>query len=296
MAQLTANAPALVSTEGVGRYTIARTWELTPRLIGAFASGVGDSNSFYLDDARDDGLVGHPGMVFTFQWNSRHAPGVEIDPAVARLGVHASVDVRFRRPLCGGDVITAQGRTVAIEQIAPGVLSTQRVVMTDAAGEEVATMDTAGISRGCRTDGPDRRIAEAVPLPSLPEGDRDVLWEQRIDVAKDAAHVYTECADIWNPIHTERTVALAAGLPDIILHGSATMTIALREVINRSLGGDPRRVQRFAGRFRAMVIPGETISVRCLAEREGPGGREIFFEVLNQSGAAAIREGLVTAT
>ena len=27
--------------------------------------------------------------------------------------------------------------------------------------------------------------------------------------------MYTECARIWNPIHTDRAVALAAGLPDI---------------------------------------------------------------------------------
>lgn len=295
MARQVAEAPPVVSTEGVGRYTIARTWELTPRLIAAFASGVGDPNPFYLDDVREGGLVGHPGMAFTFQWNSRHTPGVEIDPTVARLGVHAWADVRFTRPFRRGDVITSQGRTIAVEQTKPGVLSTQRVTMTDASGAEVAVMDTAGITRGCRTDGPDRRIAEAVALPSLPEDDRGLAWEADIGIAKDAAHVYTECADIWNPIHTERGVALAAGLPDIILHGSATLTIALREVINRAFGGDPRSVRRFAGQFRAMVIPGERIAVRCLRERTSAEGREIFFEVLNQSGAQAIREGLVVA-
>lgn len=287
------NAGHTANTSSVGRYTIARTWELTPRMISAFAAGVDDQNPCYLDDTRLGGLVGHPGMAFTFQWNTRHMPDEAQDPETARMGVHAWVDIRFAREFRQGDVITAQGQTIALQQLAPGILSVQRVTMRDSLGAEVAVMDTAGIIRGGRLGRTDEQIAPLLPVPEPPPALAAPKWVAGVAISQTAAHTYTECADIWNPIHTERSVALAAGLPDAILHGSATFTIAMRELVNRSLGGDPSRIARVAGQFRAMVIPGERIGVRCLEDRRGPDGREIFFDVLNQSGKPAVHRGLM---
>ena len=261
----------------------------------AFASAVHDPNPVYLDDARPGGLVGPPGLVFSLQWQSRHAPDQPIDLRTARYGVHAFSDVRFERPFREGDVITCQGETIAIRQIPPGVLSVQRYTMVDSSGETVAVMDHGGITRGAVTRGPDRGAVDAPPLPE-PSDIGATVWTAPVEIEPDAAHVYSECADIYNPIHTERRVALAAGLPDIILHGSATLCIALREVIDRSLEGDPTRVTRLAGRLRAMVLLGTAIEVRCLEDRRGAAGeREIFFDVLNQEGQPAIANGLVVA-
>ena len=47
--------------------------------------------------------------------------------------------------------------------------------------------------------------------------------EIRVPIGAGAAHVYTECARIWNPIHTDTAVTAKAGLPGIILHGTATL-------------------------------------------------------------------------
>lgn len=283
----------LLMPSDVGRYTVAQSFAVDARSITAFASGVGDFNECYMDDAREGGLIGHPGMVFSFQWNSRFAPDLEYDLQLVRRGVHAWVDVRFERAIREGDVITSQGRSIAARQVAPGVLTSQRYVMRDSAGEVVAVMDSGGITRGARLDGADQELESAPPLPK-PSGNAGApIWSVELPIDPQAPHVYTECADIWNPIHTERRVALAAGLPDIILHGSANITIALREVINRSLGGDPTRLRRFAGQFRAMVIPGRPVTVRALEVREENGETTVFFEMLNDAGEAAIANGVV---
>lgn len=279
----------------VGRYTIAKTFVLDARAITAFAGGVGDYNPVYFADDRDGGLVAHPGMVFSWQWNARFTPDVEYDLALVRRNVHAWVDVRFDRAAREGDAITCQGRSIGVRQTRAGVLTTQRYWMRDSSGDLVATMDTGGMARGARLEGGDAELAPSPPLPrrSEPESEGEAVWSVELPIASEAPHVYTECADIWNPIHTERRVALAAGLPDIILHGSANIAIALREVINRSFDGDPTRLRRFAGQFRGMVIPGRSVTVRSLEERrEEDGSTTVFFEMLNHDGEPAIANGV----
>ena len=294
---MTTDAPTLdlVMPADVGRYTVANSFNVDARSITAFASGVGDFNECYMDDAREGGLIGHPGMVFSFQWNSRFTPDMEYDLQLVRRGVHAWVDVRFERPIREGDVITSQGRSIAVRQLEPGVLSSQRFTMRDSAGEVMAVMDTGGITRGARLDGPDQELEPAPPLPQPTANGAQPLWSAELPIDPQAPHIYTECADIWNPIHTERRVALAAGLPDIILHGSANIAIALREVINRSFDADPTRLCRFAGQFRGMVFPGRPVTVRALESRQEDGETTIFFEMLNHAGQPAIANGLAVA-
>ena len=280
----------------VGRYTIAKSFEVTARSITAFAGGVDDFNPVYFEDDRPDGLIAHPGMVFSWQWNSRFTPDIQMDLNLVRRGVHAWVDVQFERHAREGDVITSQGQSVAVKQVKPGVLSAQRFTFRDSQGETVAIMDTGGITRGAELDGGEAELVSAPALPTRSAEDGEPAWTTTFPIDPQAPHVYTECADIWNPIHTERRVALAAGLPDIILHGSANILIALREVINRSLGGDPTRVTRFAGQFRGMVIPGEDVTVNALEVRD-EGDREIvFYEMRNHLGETAIANGVVVAS
>jgi acyl dehydratase len=108
-----------------------------------------------------------------------------------------------------------------------------------------------------------------------------------IAIPREMPHVYTECASIWNPIHTERAVALAAGLPDIILHGTATWALAGREILRAYADADPRRLRRLHGRFRGMVIPGTEITVEHAARRDGG----VHFLVRNDRGEPAIDQG-----
>ncbi len=280
----------------VGGYTIAKSFEVTARSITAFAGGVGDFNPVYFEDDRPGGLIAHPGMVFSWQWNSRFTPDQHLDLQLVRRGVHAWVDVQFNRHAREGDIITSQGQSVAVKQVRPGVLSSQRFRFRDSRGDTVAIMDTGGITRGAELDGDAVEIESAPPLPQRSTNNDEPVWTNTFPIDPQAPHVYTECADIWNPIHTERKVALAAGLPDIILHGSANITIALREVINQNLNGDPTRVRRFAGQFRGMVIPGTEVSVSVLEVRD-EGDREIvFYEMRNNQGELAIANGVVVAS
>jgi acyl dehydratase len=77
------------------------------------------------------------------------------------------------------------------------------------------------------------------------------------------------------------------GLPGIIYQGTATLALAVREIINREADGDPARLKSLACRFSGMVLPESHIRVECLKSRQG----DLFFQVKNQDGQKAISRG-----
>jgi acyl dehydratase len=115
-----------------------------------------------------------------------------------------------------------------------------------------------------------------------------------VAVPANLAHVYTECARIWNPIHTDRAVALAAGLPDIILHGTATLALAVSAVLRHERGGPALPVARITCRFAGMVRLPSTLRVEGWAEAANPEGRVIRFQALAADGRPAVRDGRMT--
>lgn len=254
----------------------------------AYAAGMGETADVYFDDARPEGIIAPPAMVVSLEWPAsrdiRTTPEFGATPEESRRGVHAVQDTQFHRPLRPGERIRVTGQMVAVRRIKPGALTMTRIDLLTAAGDPVATTYTTGISRGVAVEGEDRVIEEP---PAWADDTVVGEWtETVIPIARELPHVYTECADIWNPIHTEREVALAAGLPDIILHGTATWALAVREVIADQLGGMPERLARFTGRFTGMVIPGTEITVRHAMTDSGAR-----YEVIAADGSKAISDG-----
>jgi acyl dehydratase len=135
--------------------------------------------------------------------------------------------------------------------------------------------------RGVQLQGPTRAIEKA---EDPPQHEAQLPPVGEIAVAATAAHVYTECARIWNPIHTEPDYARNAGLPGIILHGTATLALSVSRVVN-SFRVKPSRIRcRFAG----MVLMPSTLTVH--ASRVGDG---IAFETRNAQGETVIERGWI---
>lgn len=287
--------PGVLTTDQVGEHTISRSFELTSRQIMAYAASIKDANPLFFDDLRPGGLIAHPFNAFTFQWNTRFTPQIAANPRATPFNVHATTDLIMHRPFRQGDLITSQGKVISMEQIKPGVLQVTRYTMKDSSGDTVAELDMGGIIRGATLKGDSivlekTRNTPDVALAATP------LWEASVHITADASQIYTECANIYNPIHTERVAARAAGLPDIILHGSATQAISATEIINRCLDGDASRVKRYFGRLRAMVLVDSQLQIRCHAQRENEMGTEIFFDVLNAERQPAVANGYMLAS
>jgi acyl dehydratase len=267
--------------------------ELTPRTALAYAAGLGACEPAFLDDAAPAGLAALPFFCVSPEWpvvlSMRRLLGESLRPEEAQRAVHAVQDSSFHRPMRPGERLVTEGRLVSATEIRSGVLAVCKLETRDhLSGEPVTTTWTSSIYRDVRLDGDGVTLE---PPPALPELVAATLGPNarttRIPIPREMPHVYSECADIWNPIHTERAVALAAGLPDIILHGTATWALAGLTILRQEADCDIARLKRMTGRFSGMIIPGETIEVRHEA---GEGGL-IRFEVRTESGALAISQG-----
>ena len=287
------SGPGEITSADLGAYTIATTQVIDTRFAMAFAAAVNDTNPAYFDDLRQPVAV-HPGIVFTLQWASRFRPDHPVNLRAAPFGVHASTDLRIYRPFRVGEAVTTQGRLIAKRQVPPGVYVVDRYRMTGSDGTLIAELDYNGITRGATLVDAGGSVDDEPMLPDVgPASAAEPLWHVNVPVPLHAGQQYTECARIYNPIHTEPSVARAAGLPGVILHGSATKAMSLTAVVDKCFDGDAARVTRLCGQMRGMVLLDTEIRVEALAQTVVAGEKRILFRTLNADGAPAIANGIV---
>jgi acyl dehydratase len=271
--------------------------EIDARWTMAYAAALGDTAACYMDTRAPNRVVAHPLFPVCFEWpmfvGARRLPQApELKADEARRGVHATHDLILHRLPRPPETLRTRMTIVGVEQRKPGAYQVARLDTVDEAGEPVCTSYYGSIFRGVAVVGGDR-IADAPKVPQLHGGARSSLAEFGIPIASGLAHIYTECARIWNPIHTDAAVAAAAGLPQIILHGTATLALAVSRIVEAEAGGDPRRVARVAGRFGVMVVMPSELTLRVLVHETGTDGTGIFFEVINAAGEPAIGGGYI---
>jgi acyl dehydratase len=287
---------ALVGTSGESHAA-----EIDARWTMAYAAALGDAVPCYMDTASPGGIVAHPLFPVCFEWPLMVAmraafdwSGLTLDEA--RRGVHASHDLIIHRQIRPPAHVQTRATVAGIERRKPGAYQLTRLETLDATGVPVCTSWYGSIYRDVAVAGPDR-VGEAAPAPAVPpEMGCQPISEVPIPVAAGLAHVYSECARIFNPIHTDAAVAQQAGLPAIILHGTATLALAVSKIVAAETGGDPKRVSRIAGRFGAMVMIPSQVTLRICAREPAHEGERIFFEVLNDQSRPAIRDGLIVLT
>ncbi len=263
--------------------------------------------------------VAHPLFAVCYEWPVAVTLREQaIGAAIAPLSVHASHDLVIHRPPRAGDRLTTTATVADVVPRRSGALVLMRFDTVDADGQPVTTTTYGSLYRGVRVadttatrSSPDRRAAETLrsgpdgkseqsALRSRPDGESenpdgksenpDVAWHESVTVAASAAHVYTECARIWNPIHTDETVARAAGLSGIILHGTATLALCISRVVSRELGGDPASIHGVSARFTGMVKLPSTLVVRVAQ----PAERRISFDAVDDGGRPILSQGVVS--
>lgn len=172
--------------------------------------------------------------------------------------VHAEQAIELHRPMAPEGRVVGTNRVVALHDkgAEKGALMLQERRVVDAAtGVLLATVTQTTLLRADGGFGG----AHGTPL-APPHAIPDRAPDQVCDLSTlpQAALLYRLNGDL-NPLHADPAVAQAAGFARPILHGLATMGVALHAVLKTVLHYDAAAVRGMRVRFTAPVLPGETL-------------------------------------
>ena len=280
-----------ISASMVGATAGPYVHDIDARWLMAYAAALEETAPEYFDTTRPEGLVAHPLFSVCYEWPAAVELRAKLtSEEIAARSVHATHDLVIHRPVKAGDRLETTATVSQIEPRRPGAYQVTRFETVDQQGRPVTTTEYGSIYRGVSID--------PAPGPVRPKGsgraeNESSVWSTSVPLSAGLAHVYTECARIWNPIHTDRAVAIGAGLPDIILHGTATLALAVSLVLRREPAEAARRVRRIACRFTGMVRLPSAITVQGLGETTERASRVIDFQALTEDGRPAVGKGLI---
>ena len=260
-----------------------------------YAAAIKDDNPHYFDDERREGIIGPPMFAVAATW-----PIIENLPEFIESDdfpqeilftlVHYTEHIRFHRPLVPGQALSIQGRVAAILPHRAGTQIVTCFEAKDQHGQPVFTEHNGGMLRGVQTKGGPRGT-EALPLVPDRQPEAELRWEQPISIDPLLPFVYDGCTNIVFPIHTSKKFAHQVGLPGIILQGTATLALAVSELINREADGHPLKLKEIYCRFSGMVRPGTGIRLQAYGSKGGDRAGNLFFDVINAEGQKAISHG-----
>jgi acyl dehydratase len=282
-----------IRTDRVGGGLESGTINLTRRMTMAYAAGIGSARPRYFNDEQPDCLMAPPSYCVSLEWrilnDERFRNILGLSQEEAWRGIHVLQDTRFFAPVRPRHSVSVSG---AIEQIRPTRLGAYVQVVL-----KLEDRTKAGVLSETRW-GVIYRDVETVGAPQGGAADEtkqipiDEHWAHRkvVHIPANLSHVYTECAAIWNPIHTERLEARRVGFANPILHGTATWAIVGESLIDSYASGNASRLARLSCRFKTPVEPGASVTILSRPARASPGCFE--FRAENAAGLAILEYGV----
>jgi acyl dehydratase len=281
-----------VNANAVGMRFGERIVDLTPRMMLAYAASIADTGAATFDDADSGSFMAPPQFCVSLEWPTVSDGGIHellgTTPQEQLQTLHVGQDSTFHHPLVAGQRLKIFGTVMDVRETRAGtILISKLETIDDRSGKPVVTSWITALIRGVAVEG------QKSPLEKAPNASEETPIQPQtveIPVARELPHIYSECSGIWNPIHTERKVALAVGLPDIILHGTASWALAGREIARIYADGDYRKLRRLCGRFGAVIIPGNSMTLEHCPSVQSDN--HICFNVRNSQGAQVIAGGI----
>jgi len=270
--------------------------ELTWRKITNYAAGLEDLNPLYMDDKNTEGIVAHPLYPVAATWPVIQAMPEFLSDVVPfevfSKMVHFTEHLELRRLIKGSDKLSINGQVVAVIPGKSGTIVVTRLDACDLKGEPVFTEHIGGMFRGVECEDEGGGIDD-IPQMFAKCQTQTPSWSHEVEISSNLPYVYDACSNIVFPIHTSPAFAQMVGLPGIILQGTCTLALAVKELVNTELNGDPRLIKSIGCNFGAMVLPGSNIKIELLENHQEEPGRRLCFQVLNQKGEVAIKNGFL---
>lgn len=258
-----------------------------------YAAGINDSNPV-LYDTREAILPVHPLYLSHPEWEAWKTlmPRLSLTDEELSMSVQVSQDTVLHQPLRSRQNLATVASISGVERHRAGALITAELETRDEAGEKLATTTIQSVLRTVDVLGDDKpHHGEEAQTFTL---DGDVSTSE-ISISPMACHLYSECARIWNPFHTDIKVAEGVGISGLILHGTATVAMAVSEVCRLTEGMAIDTISRISAGLKAMVFAPSRTELRY--GRPAPnadGTSTVSFELHTEDGGRALTQGLIT--
>jgi len=270
---------------------------ITSRHATNYAAAVGESSPCFFDDTRPDGIIAHPVFPVAVTWPitshlDRYIQAKRFPLDLMAMQVHHTEHIALHCPVRPGQELTVAGVVAAILPHRAGTRVVLRYEARDRDRRPVFTEHIGGLLRGvqCADDG---RSLAGLPVDPPSDPGQDPIWRQEVEIDPRLPYLYDGCSDIVFPIHTSPAFARQVGLPGILLQGTATLALSVREVLRRETGLDPSAVTGVACRFTGMVTPGDSIAVRLHSRSTAKGCTALGFDVVDAGQRPVLRKGLI---
>ena len=272
----------------IGKWYKGSSEHVKPEKIKDYASATNEKNPKYFGTIEEELFVP---PIFPVTLNSELVQTVAMDDNLhmdlLRM-VHGEHEIKYLRPLKPWDLVYTTAEIIGIDTVSSGEIMSIKVygkVEGLTVYEMVAKLFVRSGSRS-----KDKSTKEPEPLPS-----GKPVFSESMKVAPDQSIRYAKASGDNNPIHLDESVAKAAGLQNIILHGLCTMAFASKAIVDNLLNGNPKRLQRIKVRFSSPVYMNDQLTTTGW---EGPkdqkGNRTILFETIRQDGTKILAQGEAT--
>lgn len=274
-----------ITQDIVGSASQSFSHTLDERWSMAYAASLGDMSGSYFDNADGKHVATHPVFPVCVEWPAL-VESLRDNNIDMRNTVHATHDLRILEAIRPTMELHTCATIIGVEQRKPGIYLGWRLDTTGADGALLSRTYQGNLFLGANLEGPSRWIEE---MPSVAENTGALsTLDVPIKVAANLGQTYTECARIWNPIHSDLATARAAGLQEPLLHGTASLALATSAIVNEVLDGKPTRVSRVSGRFSSMVFMPSSLQLKFRSEDS-----KIYFLLCNEAGLDVISAGCI---
>lgn len=264
-----------------------------------YAAATHDMNPRYVDDERPEGIMAPPMFAVTLGWpiarKIRDYIDVPYPQEVLDRDVHYTEYIEFHQPMKPGD----DGLDLEIQPVIAAMIAQRagtnvvyKYEVRDKEGNLYHTEYNGTMLRGVECVDGGKGELPYVPAPTNPD---QILWEKTIHVDPEQTYLYDAATDIVFAIHTSPKYAHSVDLPTILVTGTYTIAVGVREMINQELEGHAECVKTISAKLTAMIFPNTDIKVQIIDKVVSGNVVELHYRILNESGAAALSKGYVKA-
>ena len=263
-------------------HTLEQRWSM------AYAASLKDMSKEYFDDVSYQPVLVHPLFPVCLEWPTLVDCFKKHKMSMQNM-VHATHDLHIFNPLTPGETYRTTAHIIGVEQKMPGIFLSWRIDTLDSRNKVVATTWQGNIFLGASLSVPDR-ILEPLPEIPIPYATESQVKEQvPIEACSELAHTYTECARIWNPIHTEKSVANESGMTKPLLHGTASLGLAVSKITQLLLDDKTNRISRLGCRFSSPVTLPQELNLNIISTAD----ETIHFELISKNGQKVLDRGFL---